>query len=77
MKALEILTKTRSQITDDHQFANMYDEAIEELDGIKEIQEVIERECCLLRDKLTKSQAYIKYLEEQLRNKQEDGWMNK
>ena len=77
MKALEILTKTRSQITDDHKFANMYDEAIEELDSIKEIQEVIERECCLLRDKLTKSQAYIKYLEEQLRNKQEDGWMNK
>ena len=30
-----------------------------------------------LQDKLTKAQSYIKDLEEQLRNKQENGWMNK
>ncbi len=36
MKALGILTKTRSQITDDHQFANMYDEAIEEIKTLQQ-----------------------------------------
>ena len=38
-------------------------------EAIKEIKE--------LQDKLTKAQSYIKDLEEQLRNKQENGWMNK
>lgn len=34
MKALEILKKTRDRLEDDHKFANLYDEAIAELEDI-------------------------------------------
>jgi hypothetical protein len=63
LKGIEILIKTRNQITDDHQFAPMYDEAIKELES--------------LQDKLTKAQNYIKNLEEQLKAKDDNGWMRK
>lgn len=36
MDALEILEKTRSQIEDDHKFAQIYDEAIAEVKALKE-----------------------------------------
>lgn len=35
MNALEILKKTRAQLKDHHEFAQMYDEAIAELETLK------------------------------------------
>lgn len=38
LKALDILKKTRAQLEDDHKFAQMYDEAIAELEALQALK---------------------------------------
>lgn len=41
------------------------------------LQEIDNNKIYHIEEKLKKAQSYIKYLEEQLKNKQENGWMSK